>query len=69
MIKYLLSISFQVKYFCMKQTIQFRVYKGEKYYVGECLDFSIVTQGRKLDETLANIKEAAELHLEGEVSL
>lgn len=50
----------------MRQTIQFRVYKGEKYYVGECLDLPIITQGKKIDETLKNIKEALILHLDGE---
>ena len=49
-----------------KRTIQFRVYKGEKYYVAECLDLPIVTQGKTLDEVVENIKEAIELHLEGE---
>ena len=57
----------------MKQTlksimkrIQFRIYKGEKYYVAECIDLPIVTQGRTLDEVVENIKEALSLHLEGE---
>ncbi len=49
-----------------RRIIQFRVYKGEKYYVAECVDFPIVTQGRTLDETVENIKKAIELHLECE---
>ncbi len=50
----------------MQHIIQFRIYKGEKSYVGEGLDFPIVTQGRTIDEVVKNLKEALELHLEGE---
>jgi len=50
----------------MKRIIQVKVYKGEKYYVAECLDLPVVSQGKTLDEVVANIKEAIELHLEGE---
>lgn len=50
----------------MRKIIQFRVYRGEKYYVAECIDLPVVTQGETLDETVENIKEAIELHLENE---
>jgi predicted RNase H-like HicB family nuclease len=50
----------------MKKIIQARIYKGEKQYVGECLDLPVVTQGKTLDEVTDNLKEAIELHLEGE---
>jgi len=50
----------------MKRIIQVKVYKGEKYYVAECLDLPVVSQGKTLDEVVKNIKEAIELHLEGE---
>ena len=49
-----------------RRIIQFRVYKGEKYYVAECVDLPIVTQGKTLDEVVENIREAIELHLEDE---
>ena len=42
----------------MKKIIQVRVYKGEKYYVAECVDLPVVTQGKTLDEVAANIREA-----------
>ncbi len=48
----------------MKRTIQFQIHKGEKYYVAECIDLPIVTQGETLDALIANIQEAVELHLE-----
>jgi len=50
----------------MKKIIQVRINKGEKYYVAECLDLPVVTQGKTLDETVENVKEAISLHLEGE---
>lgn len=50
----------------MKRIIQFHIYKGEKQYVAEGLDLAVVTQGKTLDELMANIKEAVELHLSGE---
>jgi len=50
----------------MKRIIQFKIHKGENYYIGECVDLPIVTQGKTLDEVVANIKEAFNLHLEGE---
>jgi len=50
----------------MKKTIQVRIYKGENYYVAECVDLPVVTQGKTLDEVAANIREAIDLHLEGE---
>ena len=36
------------------------------HFVAECLEIAVVTQGRTLDETIANLKEAIALHLEGE---
>lgn len=50
----------------MKRIIQFRISKGDKYYVAEGIDLPIVTQGETLDELAKNIQEAVELHLEGE---
>ncbi|NLV42892.1 MAG: type II toxin-antitoxin system HicB family antitoxin [Candidatus Hydrogenedentes bacterium] len=35
-------------------------------YVAECLEIPVVTQGRTLDETIANLHEAVSLHLEDE---
>jgi len=50
----------------MKHILQFKIYKGEKYYIGEGIDLPIVTQGKTIDEVVENIKEALVLHLEGE---
>jgi len=50
----------------MHHIIKAFIRKGEEYYVAECLEISVVTQGKTLDETIANLKEAVTLHLEGE---
>jgi predicted RNase H-like HicB family nuclease len=50
----------------MHHTIKAFVHKGENYYIAECLEIAVVTQGKTLDETIANLKEAVSLHLEGE---
>ena len=34
--------------------------------MAKCLEVAVVTQGRTFDETLANLREALELHLEEE---
>ena len=50
----------------LQHTVKALVRKGEEYYVAECLEIAVVTQGKTLDETLANLQEAVGLHLEGE---
>ena len=50
----------------MKRTIQFHVWKGEKFYVAQATDVPIATQGVTLDEVARNVKEAVDLYLEGE---
>ena len=50
----------------MKRTIQVRIFRGERQYVAECLDFPVVTEAPTLDELAKNIREAIALHLDGE---
>ena len=50
----------------LQRTINAIVRRGESRYVAECLELAVVTQGETLDETLANLREAVGLHLEGE---
>ena len=40
--------------------------ESEGWFVAECLETAVVTQGRSLDETMANLRNALELHLDGE---
>ncbi|OHB42858.1 MAG: hypothetical protein A2545_08010 [Planctomycetes bacterium RIFOXYD2_FULL_41_16] len=49
-----------------QHTIKAFVRKGADYYVAECLEIAVVTQGKTLDETIINLKEAVALHLENE---
>lgn len=48
----------------MRRTVFVNIFRGEKYYVAECSDLSVVTQGKTLDETVENVKEAIALALE-----
>lgn len=50
----------------MHRSVKAFVHKGDNYYVAECLEIAVVTQGKTLDETMANLQEAVALHLEGE---
>ena len=50
----------------LRHTIQAIVKLDEEgWYIAECLELAVVTQGRTLDETVANLQEAVALHLEG----
>ena len=40
--------------------------QGDRYFVAECMEIPVVTQGLTVDETLSNLKEAIALHLEDE---
>ena len=50
----------------LRHVIHAAVTHGDAWYTAECLEIAVVTQGRTLDETLANLREAIALHLEGE---
>ena len=51
----------------LQRTIKAVIRPGEQSgYVAECLEIPVVTQGRTLDEVTRNLREAVELHLEGE---
>ncbi len=40
------------------------LHKDEDMYVAECVELGVVSQGKTIDEALANLKEATELYLE-----
>jgi predicted RNase H-like HicB family nuclease len=50
----------------VKRIIHVQISKGENYYIAECVDLPVVSQGITLDEVVFNIREAIDLHLEGE---
>ncbi|MBI4559747.1 MAG: type II toxin-antitoxin system HicB family antitoxin [Candidatus Hydrogenedentes bacterium] len=50
----------------LQHTIRAVIRPGEQSgYVAECVEIPVVTQGATLDETVANLREAVELTLEG----
>lgn len=48
----------------MKQQFTASVWCEGDWYVAQCLEIDIASQGESEDEALANLKEALELHLE-----
>ena len=42
------------------------VQKEDTWYVAKCIDNSVASQGKSVEETLANLKEALELYYEDE---
>ena len=42
------------------------VQKEEDWYVSKCLDNNVASQGKTIDESLSNLKEALELYYENE---
>jgi len=50
----------------VQRTIKAIIHTGESHYVAECVEIAVVTQGKTLDETIKNLREAVQLHLEGE---
>lgn len=50
----------------LRDTIHVVVHRSSGFYVGEGLEIAVVSQGRSLDELVANMRAAIALHLEGE---
>jgi predicted RNase H-like HicB family nuclease len=50
----------------LQRSVKAFVRKEDTHYVAECIDIAVVTQGKTLDETLNNLREAVALHLDGE---
>ena len=42
------------------------VQKDDTWYVAKCIDNSVASQGKSVEEALANLKEALELYYEDE---
>ena len=49
-----------------RRTIHATLTREESYFVAECDQLAVVTQGDSLDETVENLREAIALHLEDE---
>ena len=50
----------------LQKAIKAVVRQYDDYYVAECLNINVVTQGDTLEETLRNLQDAVALYLEGE---
>ena len=50
----------------LQHTINAVIRRGESFYVAECMEIPVLTQGRTLDEVVANLQEAVALHLQDE---
>ena len=48
----------------MKRPFAATVWREGKWYVSQCLEVDVASQGETEDEALANLKEALELHFE-----
>ena len=50
----------------LKHMITAVISRGEKYFVAECVEINVVTQGSTMDEVILNLQEAVALHFDGE---
>jgi len=51
----------------LQQTVKAIIRPGEKSgFIAECVEIAVLTQGRTLDETVSNLREAVALHRKGE---
>ena len=48
----------------MKRTFTASVVREGDWFVAQCLEVDIASQGESLDDAVANLKEALELHFE-----
>jgi predicted RNase H-like HicB family nuclease len=52
----------------MKREFAATVWREGRWYVSQCLELDIASQGESDEEALANLKEALELHFEEPVA-
>ncbi len=49
----------------MERIIKALIDYDGKYYCARCFEIDVFTQGKTIDETIQNLKEAITLHLDG----
>jgi predicted RNase H-like HicB family nuclease len=52
----------------MKHPFSARVWREGEWFVSQCLDVDVASQGRTEEEALENLREALELHFEPPVA-
>ena len=50
----------------LREVVHAVIFESEGFYVAECLEVAVVTQGTSVDETLHNIREALALYMDEE---
>ena len=50
----------------LRRTIHAVLFRGDRYFVGDCLEVPVITQGLTVEEALSNLHEAVALHVEDE---
>jgi len=58
--------TYHAKPLAARGTVHAVVVREGAWFVAECLEIAVVTQGRSLDETADALREAVALHLDGE---
>ncbi len=48
----------------MRQTFRARVWREGDWFVAQCLELDVASQGETEQEALANLREALQLHFE-----
>ena len=48
----------------MPRTLTAALHREEDWYIAQCLEVDVASQGHSIDEALANLAEAVELYLE-----
>lgn len=48
----------------MTRTLTAAVHREDDWYVARCLELDVASQGRSVDEALANLREAVEAYLD-----
>ena len=43
------------------------IQKEENWYVAKCIDNNIASQGKTIEESMANLKEALELYMQNKI--
>ena len=48
----------------MTKTLSASIWKEDNWYVAQCMEVDVASQGKTKDEALANLHEALELHFD-----
>lgn len=58
------GIMIQRKDLAMKQTFTARVWKEDDWFIAQCAEVDVASQGHSEEEALSNLREALELYFE-----